>query len=133
MEELRLKMSSSDESGQVQIGCDDLNVGWPCLPRRGSSDLPVLEDGRECRLDPERQRTDAVEKERPPIRRLDRADAGAVRIFDCSAGVSEKLRFEQRSGNLATMNRHKGPFGSRALLMNEVCEQPLTCPGLAGD
>jgi len=74
----------------------------------------LLDRGEKLALQPFRQETHFVEKERSPVRRLEQPGLGLLCIRERSALEAEELRFEQVLGNRGAVDVHEGPGRSRA-------------------
>ena len=96
-------------------------------------DLAVLEETQEHRLHPQAHLGHFVEEDRAVVRLLQRADLVPEGVGERAFDVAEQLRFEQRLGDTSAVHRDKWLVGTAGVRVNELRDEVLADPALAGD
>jgi hypothetical protein len=89
-------------------GGDDADVYPRHLVVADALEFAALEEAEQLGLNGERELSDLVEEERPPVRSFDAAGAGLDGSGEGAAGVSEELGLEKRLGDRSAVEHRQG-------------------------
>src|SRR6185437_11322097 len=98
-----------------------------------AADFAFLQRAQELHLERRGELADLVQEERPPARLLEQSGLVRLRARERATHVAEQLRFEQRLGNRAAVDRHEPVRGARALAVQQPREQLLARAAFARD
>ena len=112
---------------------DHADVDAPGVVFAHPPDLALRERAEELRLHLERQLADLVEEHRPPVRRLEGADARLMRAGEGALRVTEELALHQVRGNRAAVDDHERLVAAAAVLDDLGGDELFSGPRLAVD
>src|SRR5579864_7937814 len=112
---------------------DDANVDALFALAADRPKCPLLEDPEELRLGGGGHLGNLVEKQRAPVRQLERSLPARDGPGECALLVAEELALEQRVRNGRAVDRYERVIGARADQMHRLGDEFLAGPGLAAD
>ena len=96
-------------------------------------ELALLQHAQQLHLQRRAHRAHFVEEERALVRLLEPSLPVADGAGERAAHVAEELRFEQRLGNRAAVERDEAMHAARAVLVNRARDHFLAAAGFARD
>ena len=110
---------------------EDAHVYVDGITRADARDLLPLQDPEQLRLQLEGQLADFIEKDRPSVGALERADAAPVRAGERAAFVTEQLAFDQLGGQRRTIDLHEGSGAPGRTIVKRLGHQSFSDATLA--
>src|SRR4051812_29151551 len=110
-------------------GSDDAHVDLDRMRIADALELALLQHAQELRLQRRAHRSNFVEEERALVRLFETALARADGAGECAANVAEQLRFEERLGDRAAVDRHESIVAARTVVMDRPRGELLSRSG----
>ena len=134
IEQVLAELTVGDHLREIAVGGgDDADVDFDRVRVADALELALLQRAQQLGLQRRAHRPHFVEEERSLVRLLEATLAVADRPGERAAHVAEEIRFEQRLGDRAAVERDEPLTAARAVVMNRARHDFLAGAGLAGD